>query len=789
MSSLSAASSAAGLLGAGRLSISGLASGLDTAKIVEGLLAIQAKRIEQLESKQTRAQAQQSAYKGIEARLLALQGHLSQLARAQNGAFDARTATSSNTDILTAAASSSAAAGVYQVQVNSLAKAHQIIGQGYDSLTSSVTQGTLQIRVGSGATTTVTIDASNNTLQGLAGAINSAGAGVTASVINDGSAANTQPYRLLLTSNSTGASNTITITNNLAADSGSAVKPIFDSKFVGAANVGTGYTGTSTPTSNRGAGGFTGTANNTYTFTVVTGGTVGIGIGLQIAYTDASGANTGTITLGLGDVDTFKTVAQGIQVKFGAGTLVAGETFTIDGFVPQVQAGADASVTVGSGVGAITVNSAKNQIDGIFNGLTLNLQSADPTKVVTVSVANDAAKVKQNITDFVNSYNDLLKFISEQTAYDPDSNEAGILLGDVQVRNIEQAVRNAMTRPIEGLPTQMNRLSALGITPTDQGRLTINQAKLDDALAGRLIGVSFNDVRRLFALGGVSSLPGIEFVTASAKTKSSATPYQVTVTQAAEQASITATNSLAASTVLTSSNNTFTINVDGVTSSTITLPEGTYTRLALAQAVEAQINASTSLAGRRVAASLVGDKLAITSSAYGSTSKVAIGTGTALSPMGFVGIETDQGVNVAGSYTVGGLTEAATGAGQLLAGLSTNPNTAELQVRVTLTPTQVGGGVTGNLTVTRGVASNVDLSLASLLEPVTGRMKTIDDGFQTRVDDIKNEIVRQNELMEAKRQSLLQRFVALERTLSQLQGLGNFLNTQFSQLAALNTRR
>ena len=37
---------------------------------------------------------------------------------------------------------------------------------------------------------------------------------------------------------------------------------------------------------------------------------------------------------------------------------------------------------------------------------------------------------------------------------------------------------------------------ALGITTTDQGHLTINQAKLDDALAGRVSGVSFDDVRR-----------------------------------------------------------------------------------------------------------------------------------------------------------------------------------------------------------------------------------------------------------------------------------------------------
>ena len=69
----------------------------------------------------------------------------------------------------------------------------------------------------------MTIDGTNDTLQGLANAMNNAGAGVTASVVNDGSGNN--PYRLLLTSNQSGADNTIQITNNLAADSGGPCSP------------------------------------------------------------------------------------------------------------------------------------------------------------------------------------------------------------------------------------------------------------------------------------------------------------------------------------------------------------------------------------------------------------------------------------------------------------------------------------------------------------------------------------------------------------------------------------
>ena len=55
---------------------------------------------------------------------------------------------------------------------------------------------------------TIAIDASNNSLQGIRDAINSAKIGITASVVNDGSAA---PYRLLLNSDNPGANSNMRI--------------------------------------------------------------------------------------------------------------------------------------------------------------------------------------------------------------------------------------------------------------------------------------------------------------------------------------------------------------------------------------------------------------------------------------------------------------------------------------------------------------------------------------------------------------------------------------------------
>jgi flagellar hook-associated protein 2 len=778
MSALSAtsASSTISSLASGTLSVQGLVSGLDTNKIIQGLLAIDQAKITAIDNKVSTLQTQQTAYKTLEARLLALQGQMTQLSRSQNGIFDSRTVQSSNEDLVTAAASSSAVPGVYHFRVNSLAAAQQIASQGFDSAASNVTDGTLQITVGS-ATKTITIDSTNDTLQGLADAINAADAGATAFVVNDGSGDGKEGNRLLLVANQAGTANKISIVNNLADSSGAAVKPIFDTAQIGAARNASLDTGTATATSNGGTA-YTGTSNNTYTFTVVQGGTVGADDNLQLSYTDATGAHTGTITLNASDAGVFKDAAEGVQIQFGAGTLVAGDSYTIKTFVPNVQNASDASVTLGSGAGALTVNSATNQVNSLIPGVTLQLQAADPTKDVTLTVAADTSKIKTTITDFVSSFNDTIDFINQQISYDTTSGKAGPLLGDRQVLSIQQQLQTAMNDVIPGANPLLNHLGALGITMDDNGKLVVDDAKLTNVLTGGKTGVSLGDVRRLFSLSGSSPNNGVQFITGSTKTIASSTPYVVHITQAAARASLTAATALAASTVIDNTNNTFAIGLDGATSATLTLAAGTYSQQALAQAVQAAINSDSTLQGRGVTASLTGGILTLTSNRYGAASNVTAKSGTALAALGFTAGASNQGADVAGSYLVNGVTETAVGNGQFLLGDSNNSNTADLQVRVTLTPAQVGAGVDADLNVSRGVASRLDLSLTSLFDPVNGRLKQIDDDFNTSISSLNDQKSQQTEIMQARQASLEEQFTAMEETLSQLQSTSNFLALQ-----------
>jgi flagellar hook-associated protein 2 len=659
-------------------SIDGLISGIDTTTIIEGLLQIKQQQITNLETRKEEVLARKAAFQGIEARLLSFRSTAAQIGRTQNSVFDSRTVTVSNDSFVAASASSRSAVGVYQIRVNSLARAHQVAAQGYADPDSEITQGTLDIRVGSGAVTSFTIDGTNNTLQGLADAINASSADVTASIIKDGSGGAT-PYRLLLTSKKSGAENQITVTNNLAASSGGAVRPDFD-------------------------------------------------------------------------------------------------------FLNPVQEGTDASVSLGSGPGAITVTSSTNRIDDLIGGVTIDLLKADPAQEISLTVAANTEASKAAIEDFVTSFNDLMKYIDEQVRFDAATNSAGLLLGNRSAIQLQDQIRRAVTDVVPGVSTNANRLSAIGISVTDKGHLQIDSGRLDDVLNGRVAGIATQDVGRLFAMTGDSNHPQVQFVLGNSNTKTSTTPYGVDITQAAERASITAATPLADSIVIDSSNHLLSLSVDGALLSDLVIADGTYTRDSLVQQLQSVINAAPGLSGRSVSVGLDGTSLRITSDAYGAASKIDIEGGTALAALGLTGTETDQGVDVAGSFIVDGQTEAAVGRGRVLSGNADNANTADLQVRVALSPGQVVAGVEASVTVTRGVAARLDQLLGSMLDSVTGSVKQVEDRFDQTADDIQKSIDRQNARFEAAQESLIRQFTALESAISSLQTTSSYLASQLASL-------
>ena len=314
----------------------------------------------------------------------------------------------------------------------------------------------------------------------------------------------------------------------------------------------------------------------------------------------------------------------------------------------------------------------------------------------------------------------------------------------------------------------------------------LDKAKLENALNGNIEGVSAEDVKRLFSFGGQSTNSGMSFVLGSTRTQASTSGYQVDISQAAEQASITGT-ALPPSTVITSGNRSLELKLDGKTA-TVQMNNGTYTPQELADHLEQIINDSDEFPAREIKVSLASGSLQLTSAKYGLTSDVEIVSGTAIADLGLTAGLKDNGRDVVGSFVVNGKTEAAVGRGRLLTGDPENENTADLQVQITLSPSEVVAGAEGTITVSRGLASSLDQVLGKLLDNENGLLTSVDDGFDGQLKSLQTSIDRQTKLFDLQQQSIRKQFQALETAISQLNATSTYLGGQLASLPQISNQ-
>ena len=113
------------------VSFSGLATGLDTASLIEQLLEIKKQPMYRLERNKQSYQAQITALGAMKAKLEAVQDAAKALDTANE--FSSLSASTTWEDYLSVDASTDAAPGSYDIIINSLAVAQKDISQGYDS--------------------------------------------------------------------------------------------------------------------------------------------------------------------------------------------------------------------------------------------------------------------------------------------------------------------------------------------------------------------------------------------------------------------------------------------------------------------------------------------------------------------------------------------------------------------------------------------------------------------------------------------------------------------------------
>jgi flagellar hook-associated protein 2 len=198
------------------LSSPGIGSGLDVNGLVSQLMALEQRPLSLLNTKEAKLQAQLSAYGSLKGALSSFQSAVAALATPAK--FTAVKASVADSTVLSASAAATASAGSYSIEVQTLAQAQKLKSDTFDATSDAVGTGSLTIQFGTysgGSFTlnpeksakTITIGSANASLAGVRDAINAADAGVSASIINDGTG-----YRLVLASKEAGVANALKIT-------------------------------------------------------------------------------------------------------------------------------------------------------------------------------------------------------------------------------------------------------------------------------------------------------------------------------------------------------------------------------------------------------------------------------------------------------------------------------------------------------------------------------------------------------------------------------------------------
>lgn len=347
------------------ISVGGIVSGIDTDDMIAKLVA--AARIPQtvIASRLAHTEKQKAAYESLSSKLTDLTDALEAIDTADE--LNATTATSSDDTTVAITATGAAIPGRYSITVTALAAESVSISDGFaDSSTDgTVAEGTFDVTY-AGTTTTLTLDSTNSSLQGMVDEINANVAGVTAYIMNTGDAAT--PYRLVITGDDTGAENTLTI--------------------------------------------------------------------------DTSGLT------GAGDVPTFT------------------ETSTAQ----------DATLTVNG----IDITSASNDVDGVIEGMTFNLNDIT-SSAVTITVKSDTATTIANVQAFVDAYNEVRTYINTNRAYDAEAEIKGEFRGESTVSAL-MARFDSVLGDVYTTGATFQTLTSLGITTEDDGTLTLDEDVLTEAL-------------------------------------------------------------------------------------------------------------------------------------------------------------------------------------------------------------------------------------------------------------------------------------------------------------------
>lgn len=432
------------------ITFGGLATGLDTESIVTELMTLERRPVERMEADKTWMTNRLAAYTAFDSMLSSFHSGIKNLDSAD--VLQTKKVTSSDEKYVSVTADVDAQAGAnYQVEVVSLAQVQKSVSQGYaDKSTSSFGLGDMTLTVGTESITTITIDSSNNSLEGIMQAINAADVGVSASIINDGT---DSPYRLVLTG--ANVDSAFSLTSTLPTYNGDISSQLM-------------------------AGGY---ADETVAY--FGSGTLNLSTGDQITLSneansltdmmEAINAETGTtgVTASIvADGDNYVLSLDG-GATITATDLAGGRNDALS--LTETQAAERAHIRVDN----IDVYSDTNTLSEAIPGLSIDLLQAEVGTTTSIGVFEDTQPLMETVQSFVSGYNAVVSYVSSQSKI--GDSEGGILGGDAGLNAVKRRLQNLLTTVVDNSGDFM-ALSQLGMETQKDGTLSLDNLTLTKAI-------------------------------------------------------------------------------------------------------------------------------------------------------------------------------------------------------------------------------------------------------------------------------------------------------------------
>jgi len=471
----------------------GAGSGIDIFKMSRDLTDVEKlPKQEKINEKIEASTAQVSAYGLVKYQLEVLKLSFEGLNDANEMATNNASSTNS-TAVNFSSLDGTAQVGSYDVTVSSLANGQQSKSTEYSSATQQLNSGsafniTLGVGPTGGTQVNTTIAVATDTPQGVVNAINAGDYGVTATLVDTGTAGTNQ--RIIL-SGSSGTAKAFTLSST--------------------PDLGFGYAGANAkytmPFVNGDASGATSDQNLTFSFG---GKTATVDL-----YNEASGVNAARYS-GLADTNLLAAInaqldAQGIGFTASvssdnsgfsftqdvAGAVASAPTATVDGSavsLTQAVAGA-ASNTMQSatdaviGFNGLTITRSSNTINDVVAGAVLSINQVTETggtsNPARLTISSDTSTLKTKVQSLVTEYNNFNGLMSElgSSATDEVNDMMGALRRDTAtVRYVQNALRTAVLANSSTTSGGVEGLRDIGVSMDKSGNLTFDEKKYDTAI-------------------------------------------------------------------------------------------------------------------------------------------------------------------------------------------------------------------------------------------------------------------------------------------------------------------